>query len=152
MNILVNDATPTQLNWMVLACQKAELDCTLIPVNEIPDYSGDCNFGFPIICEQGIDTRQIKDSSFEIIDVRHYNKDKGDVIEFMNVYNREMVRRPKPAHPLQGKWMAKKSNGTGSTVLWSKKDCLSDTLLIAAMRCYVISVMGETVDIPEHVC
>jgi hypothetical protein len=85
-----------------------------------------------------------------VLELRHYNEALGDVKEFLPSFKREMVRRPTKPHKLDGLWVARISRGTGQTILWNKTDNLSPTPLIAAMRCYVASKLGDTVEIPEE--
>ncbi len=111
--------------------------------------------GGPIIEREGIDTRKLIAQKFH----RYEYSDKrlselGGVVEVRHSPRgplRWLVTPCKP-HPLDGKFLARKSDGTGSTVMWSKEDYLSDTALIAAMRCFVASKLGDEVDIPEELC
>lgn len=60
-------------------------------------------------------------------------------------------------HPLDGQWLAAYDHGnTGTMVHWVKREdwkrhyLAGPTPLIAAMRCFVASRLGNTVDVPEE--
>jgi hypothetical protein len=63
----------------------------------------------------------------------------------------------KPGHNMDGKWLAAYDhNNTGTMVHWVKRTTwhrhysVGDTALVAAMRCYVASKLGDEVDVPEE--
>ena len=63
----------------------------------------------------------------------------------------------KDGHPLNGQWLAMYDRGnTGSMVQWSDKFWFprhylkGPTPLVAAMRCYVASKLGDEVEIPNE--
>lgn len=63
----------------------------------------------------------------------------------------------KDGHPLHGQWLAMYNAGnTGSMVQWVKRQdwhqhyLCGPTPLIAAMRCFVASKLGDEVDVPDE--
>ena len=75
------------------------------------------------------------------------------------VEREQILLRPirKDGHKFDGQWLAKYDCGnTGSMVQWVDKYCVprsyrsGPTPLIAAMRCYVASKLGDCVEIPEE--
>lgn len=149
VKVLVSELSKKALDWMVAKCED-EIPATLDTNSmEWKHYSFLWEHGGPIIDREGIDLRQVKPSKFEVIEVRHFDESRGDVIEYMPSFNRDMVKRQKPPHPLDGKWMAKPSCGSDTLVKWNKTNNLSNTALEAAMRCYVEIKFGDAVEIPS---
>jgi hypothetical protein len=146
------DLTGNALDWAVAQCE-GRTGQYWMNDSVWGNYSPSTRWalGGEIIEREGIDTRQIKCAPYQILEVRQYSPvAKGDVLEYLKGFNREMVKRPQ-THPLNGMWMARMSEGTGSSVFWRKADNLSPTPLIAAMRCYVASKMGDEIEIPADV-
>lgn len=63
----------------------------------------------------------------------------------------------KQGHGMDGKWLAMyDGTNTGSIVRWTKREDFiryywtGDTPLIAAMRCFVGSKLGDTIEIPDE--
>lgn len=78
----------------------------------------------------------------------------GPIIEREGIQLRSIR---KEGHSLDGHWLSKKAdNNTGTMVQWVKRLDWHDhyfqgpTPLIAAMRCYVTSKLGDEVDMPEE--
>lgn len=78
----------------------------------------------------------------------------GPIVEREGIYLRA-VRYG--GHPMNGQWLAQESDSnTGTMVQWVKREdwrrhyYAGPTLLIAAMRCYVASKLGDEIDIPEE--
>lgn len=114
-------------------------------------YSSNWAAAGPIIEREGIDLRQIKKTPYWIYDIRHFDPNQGDEIVRPQGYNGDMVRRPKPPSKYQGMWLARMANSSDAMVSWNlEKHFLSPTPLIAAMRCYVASRLGEEVVIPQE--
>jgi len=80
----------------------------------------------------------------------------GPIIEQEGI-NVRAIR--KEDHALNGQWLAAYDHGnTGTLVQWVKRTDFpkhyfpGSTPLIAAMRCYVASKLGDEIDIPDDVC
>lgn len=115
-------------------------------------YSTNWSAAGPIIEREGIDLRQIKRKSYSTFDIRHFNPSLGDEIVWLPGFNRDMVRRPLPPSKYQGMWLARIANSSDAMIKWDlEKNFLSPTPLIAAMRCYVASRLGEEFEIPQEV-
>lgn len=78
----------------------------------------------------------------------------GPIIEREGIQLRSIRRE---GHALNGHWLAMKADGnTGSMVQWVKRTDWRNhffegqTPLIAAMRCYVNSKLGEYVEVPDE--
>jgi len=83
------------------------------------------------------------------------DREQGGLIIEKEGINVRAIR--KEGHSLHGQWLAAYDHGnTGTMVQWVKRTDFprhyfsGPTLLIAAMRCYVASKLGEEVDIPEE--
>jgi hypothetical protein len=77
----------------------------------------------------------------------------GPIIEREGLYLRAVRRE---GHPLDGLWLAApSSDNTGTIVQWVKRKewkghySTGPTVLIAAMRCYVASALGDEIELPE---
>lgn len=160
MKLLIKDLINGALDWAVAQCDKVEIvfdedSKGYYPVtysHAIGDFyhpSTNPKQGLEIIERIGISTRQIKRRPFSIMEARHFDAEKGDVIEYMADYKREMLKRPIPPTLLDNKWLAQICYHPDTRITWSKTDFPSDTLLISAMRCYVASVLGNEVEIPK---
>lgn len=132
MKVRTDELTGIALDWAVAKCEKAEIqyrpDGELYiawaynPANK--RYSTNWLEGGLIIEREGIHLRSVRSEG----------------------------------HILNNSWLAKKANGnTGQTEHWYKTLFKSQiamwygqTPLIAAMRCYVASKLGDEVDIPEE--
>lgn len=113
--------------------------------------SGNWLDGGPIVDREGIDTRQIKRPLHRLIELRHFCAERGDAIVRPPGWNRDMVRRPITPSSIQGQWLARLADSSGTTTRWSlDTDFLGPTLLVAAMRCYVASKMGREVEVANH--
>jgi len=108
------------------------------------------NDAWPIIESEGISIRKIVTPPFAVFEKRHYDASKGDEIFRPDGFNRDMVRRPNPPHKHEGWWLAKMPIGTGSNDSWRLEHSLSPTSLIAGMRCYVATELGDEVDVPDE--
>jgi hypothetical protein len=74
----------------------------------------------------------------------------GPIIEQNDISFRKYHRPDSPAH---GTYYAKVCRESGALIQWSKKlDSTGPTPLIAAMRCYVKSKLGDEIEIPEELC
>jgi hypothetical protein len=72
----------------------------------------------------------------------------GPIIEREDISFRKYHNPKSEAH---GTYYAKVCRESGSMVHWSKRrDSTGPTPLIAAMRCYVASKLGDEVDVPEE--
>ena len=78
----------------------------------------------------------------------------GPIIEREGISLRPIVR---PGHALHGQFLAAIDHGnTGTMVQWVKRESFSrhywkgPAALIAAMRCFVASKLGDEVDVPEE--
>ena len=111
--------------------------------------------GGPIISLRGIQIRQLLQREYSLLEYNERN------LQRLSGYSFTVVARPlkigpgrylkvenKP-HPLHGVWLAKREKSTSEKVCWSLSDFPSPTPLVAAMRCYVASEIGEEVDIPD---
>lgn len=120
--------------------------------NEYPAtrYSADPAQAWPIIEREGISIRKIVTPPFAVFATRHYDASKGDEIFRPNDYNHDMVRRLNPPHKYEGWWLAKMPIGTGSNDSWSTEHFLSPTSLVATMRCFVASKLGQEIEVPAN--
>ncbi|WP_292802614.1 phage protein NinX family protein [Methylotenera sp.] len=164
MKVNTKDLTGMALDWFVLVCEGAtnlrlkdnhivyDLD---FDGDLVTDYLANCNpssdwgVAGPIVTRIGIDIRQLKADKSMLIDKRHFDESLGDVLETVSPSGLQMVRRPKPPHPLDGRFLARPSKGTGEMVRWDKSDFLSDEPLVAAMRCYVANTLGCELELPD---
>lgn len=78
----------------------------------------------------------------------------GPIVEREGIYLRAIR---KEGHKLNGTWLAQPSDtNTGSMVQWVRRNYWPNhywsgpTPLIAAMRCYVASKLGDEVEIPDE--
>jgi hypothetical protein len=78
----------------------------------------------------------------------------GPIIEREGI-NIRTIR--KEGHAMHGEWLAAYDHGnTGTTVQWVKRECWpkhywkSPSILVAAMRCYVASKLGDEIEIPDE--
>ncbi|MGP1715631.1 MAG: hypothetical protein ACTS9Y_00500 [Methylophilus sp.] len=101
-----------------------------------------------IISRVGIDVHQHKKRPYSIIEKRHFDATKGDSVEYMKGFNREMVKRPHVPGKYDNKWFARLSVDHGPFG-WQEQHFMSDDLKLSAMRCYAHSVHGEKVSIPS---
>ena len=109
--------------------------------------------GGQLINHIGIDVRQYKMCTHQILNARHYDAKKGDLIVFDEIYKREMVHRPNimPEHHLQ--WYAKEPE-SGSMIQWVTRknhmNCVrGNTFLVAGMRWLVIKFLGDNIEVPK---
>lgn len=164
MKVNTEGLTGLALDWFVLACEGATnlrlSDNYVVYEMEfdgdtVTDYLANCSpssdwsVGGPIITRIGIDIRQMKADKSILLDKRHFDASLGDVLETVSPSGLQMVRRPKPPHPLDGKFLARISKGTGEMVRWDTTDFLSDEPLVAAMRCYVANTLGYELELPD---
>lgn len=121
MKIKTSEATPRQLNWLVATCEGWEPRCTYIPW----DNSIQVTRWIPAL-DGGEGGRHIK-----LLPSTDWAQG-GPIIERerIDVYFQ---------HDLQ--WCA--ANQTGF-------DCVGKSPLIATMRCYVASKLGDEAEIPEE--
>ena len=101
-----------------------------------------------IMSRVGIDVHQHKPPPYSIIEKRHFDDSKGDILEYLESFKREMVKRPHVPGKHDNKWFARMSvehNPFG----WQEKHFMSDDLTLSAMRCFAHSVHGDTVAIPK---
>lgn len=157
--VKVAELTGAALDWAVAL---AEGEAVKILTGEVYFDGGQFSYGMyspsrnyamgcSIIEKVGISTRKIVPAAYELIEGRHFDADKGDVIEFLSSFKREMIKRPIKPELSHNKWMAKIEQSTSSTVDWSiKRDFLSDDMLTAAIRCYV-SVKLRRFEVEIHV-
>lgn len=117
---------------------------------DIPPYSTDWAQGGPIIERVGIDLRQIKSRPFSLYEYRHIDRHPDAEVVAANYAfgpGRMIKVRNTPAKN-EGRGLARMSVNH-SPFGWSEKDFISDTVLAAAMRCYVASRMGDEIDVPD---
>ena len=95
---------------------------------ESVNYSTNWAAGGPVIERYGIDIRQLKWPG-EIPDIELHETE----------------------NPNDGKWLAKRAWTSEDVITWRRSDFMSDTPLIAAMRCFVFGRRGDSVDIPDAV-
>jgi hypothetical protein len=106
--------------------------------------------GGQLIDKIGIDVRKYTQPDYTTLDARHFDPSKGDKLEYLDRFKREMVRRPVEKNHLHGKWLAG-SPSADSSPRWSKSTNTSgDTFLIAAMRWHVLCQLGEKVEVPAE--
>lgn len=133
--IKVSEASGAVLDWLVAKCEGIKLtpygNIEYVVdhlTSEFTPYNPSTNpaQGWPIIDREGINLRSIR----------------------------------KPGHSMDGLWLAKWSDSdTGETVRWYKcqfgdkgqlRRWQGPTSLVAAMRSYAASKLGETVEVPEE--
>lgn len=152
------------LDWAVAQCEKRPVSIqgngvfyrvsALTPdmdgsyIETIVPYDPSTNplLAFEIITREGIATRQYRKSDFEILEPRHFDASRGDVIRAH--FGRDMVFRPIDQGGDECFWYARRSDANRITH-WRKDDYRSPTLLVAAMRFYVSTIYGRSVAIPE---
>ena len=123
--IKIGEATPIQLDWLVAKCEGHNF------VHGAYEYST-------------IDER-VWASGISPVE-RRYSTDLsqgGPIIEREKVD----IHAPRPAWPY---WKAYKPEWNGGSGKFEKDAQYGPSLLIAAMRCFVCSRLGETVEIPEE--
>ena len=157
MKIKTSELTRAALNWVVASIEWPNDSGILNPelvdkqsVNEEYPFGEHWSLAGPIIGREGIDTRQLKQQLFQILELRYFDTNQGDEVYRPEGWKRDMVRRKRIPHLLHGKWLAKISKGTDGIVHWSKDDFLSDSLLEAAMRCFIANKIGDEVEVPNH--
>lgn len=127
MKIKISEATPHQLDWLVAKCEGLHPPSRLTTAGQkfsrLHAYSIDPAQSVPIIEREGI------------------------LVRFIRC----------PGHPLHGKCLAMyDGTNTGTMVQWVKRESWhrhyfeGPTMLIAAMRCFVASRLGEEVKVPEE--
>lgn len=105
---------------------------------------------WPIIDREGIDIHQIKRHPFasysysERVAARYPD---GEIWTTPNGVR--FVRVPVKPGPNTGKWLARMSVDH-HMFGWKPEDFMSDTSLIAAMRCWVGSKFGEYIEVPAE--
>jgi hypothetical protein len=167
--VKVQDLSGAQLDWAVAKCECLPIvydpmgfksgseagywiwDETTGKMTKIGrgyNPSTDWSQAGPILEREGIDLHQNKHSPFH-----HYGYSESNVSRYPDgeicttPNGTKYVKVPRKAGPNEGKWVARMSvdhNLFG----WKQKDFMSDTPLIAAMRCYVASKFGEFIEIP----
>ena len=131
MRIKTSELTGAALDWAVAKCENADWsdeDC-LVNVTTFDDYTGTiCNYstdwaqGGPIIERENITVRP----------VFHAERTEGG----SDIYR-------------QDGWSA---HMTPKAFWVTPRAFAGSTPLIAAMRCYVASKLGDEVDVPEELC
>lgn len=160
MKIKVSELIGPALDWAVAKCESLvappcdksyweSMFYEWSKYSDCLDYSTNWEKAGLIIDREGIDLRQLKQSTHETMEMRHFDESKGDEVYRPPGWKRDMVRRPLPPHPMHAKWLARRSRGTDAIVNWSKTDFLSDTFLIAAMRCFVHGKLGDEIEVPD---
>jgi hypothetical protein len=78
----------------------------------------------------------------------------GPIIEREGILLRPIRKQ---GHGMDGKWLAMyDGTNTGSITQWVKREdflrhyLMGDTPLIAAMRCYVTSKLGDNIELPKE--
>lgn len=139
ITVTVSEATPIQLNWLVAECEKR-------PFNDRTKREGHWFYQ----SEGGTVWYLSKDFAFEV-DAEYYNpatdwSEGGPIIEREGI-TVQAARWVGPTHEVL-EWMSRKLGRYDSDYF---KGCWhGDTPLIAAMRCYVASKLGDEVDVPEE--
>ena len=134
MKIKTSELTGPALDWAVSKCEGVSMQSFLWAENQrsldghahFYNYSTNSLSGFEIIEREGINLRSIR----------------------------------KPGHSMGGLWLASPANqNTGQMVQWveflfgnkrRRGFWRGETPLIAAMRCYVASKLGDEIEIPEE--
>ncbi len=127
--IKVSEAEGAALDWLVASIEypnDTEVKEPELAMPESYDFSSNWGEGGPIVDREGISLRAIR----------------------------------KPGHSFDGLWLAIPADtNTGETVRWHERQHGSTgalrrwqgpTALIAAMRCFVASKLGETAKVPEE--
>ena len=122
MKIKVSEASGPVLDWMVAKCEGLATNDYGEVLERQPRYSTNWAQGGPIIEREGILLRPLR----------------------------------RPGHSMDGQWLAMfDGENTGTMVQWVKRTdwhrhyWSGDTPLIAAMRCFVSSKLGDEVETPE---
>ncbi len=116
-------------------------------------YSRDFALAGPIILREGIDLHQHKHRPYITSDynARTAARAGAQVIgRALLVGPGRAVREPRVLGPNEGKWFARlaiDSNPFG----WTVNDCMSDTPMLAAMRCHAKSVLGDYAEVDDDV-
>jgi hypothetical protein len=103
-----------------------------------------------IIEREGIDIHQVKHHAFHTYAYSETTKARyphGEVSATPN--GTRFIKVPRTPGPNDGKWTARRSVDH-HPFGWKKEDFMSDTALIAAMRCYVSSKLGDFVEVPAE--
>lgn len=157
MKIKTSDLIGPALDWAVAKCEYDDLAAANIQwpqyAKHYPTISPSTIWaqGGPIIEREGIDTHKIKRHDYGRYE---YNDERaakpGAIVEArpLLVGPGRWVLLPNKKGPNDGKWIARMSTKTG-VFGWSPDDFMSDTPLIAAMRCHVANKLGDVVDIPD---
>lgn len=163
MKVKTLEANTVLLDWAVAVCEKADYGLYLrdghlrFPASQFTDDNDICSYlnnadaCLTIIMREGIDTRQYKRPIHELLDTRHFDKDKGDVLEYVPAFKREMVKRLAKPSEYQGYWFARYADSSNATVRWNPTDCASPTLPLAALRCYVLKNLGPELEVPPFI-
>lgn len=144
MKVKTSEATGPALNWAVASA--------------LGDTQAVFRFPNGTPCEAVILDRGVP-YDMRIGNVFHPSTDwaqGGPIIEREGISLRPIRR---PGHELDGQCLAAIDHGnTGTLVQWVKRETFSQhywkgpTALIAAMRCFVASRLGDEVDVPEELC
>ena len=107
------------------------------PKGEVFDYLTDFSLAMPILIRVGIDTRQIRTATREVLEIRHYEESKGDKIEYFPSFKRDMVIRPIKPGPHNGMFISKPSCSDSDPRYHIKHDFLGETYLESAFKCMI---------------
>jgi len=144
------ELTGTALDWAVAKCEGFTPHAAAsIVIMESYRPSTDWAQAGQIIEREGIDIHQIKTRPYALYENSQRNRERfpdGEAVKWGATIR---WRVPNPPAKNEGKWlasMAVDSHPFG----WKTSDFLSSTPLVAAMRCYVASKLGDDVEIPEE--
>lgn len=162
--IKVAEATPIQLNWLVATCLNLGVyvptyaDTPWLAIHNAtgvyrcPDFTADWLQGGKIIDCEGIDLHQIKRRPFELYE---YTAQRAALPGAEVVARHSLrgparwVRVPRKKGVNEGMWLARMSVDN-HPFGWKPSDFMSPTALMAAMRCYVASKLGDEVEVPKE--
>lgn len=156
----VSELSGIALNWAVAQAEilRMESDGEYVKnwwkeqQNESPDdFVSDWAIVGEIIEREGIAIRKLTAAKHTLLECRHYDASKGDIIKFNEFRKKDMVVRPCKPHPLEGMWLATCKQTTDILMQWNKDDNISRNPRTAALRCYVSLKLGASVDVPESI-
>jgi hypothetical protein len=103
-----------------------------------------------IIDREGIDIHQVKKRPFQTFAYSESTKARYPEGEISATPSgARFIRVPRTPGPNDGKWTARMSVDH-HPFGWKKDDFMSETALKAAMRCYVASKLGDSLEVPAE--
>jgi hypothetical protein len=145
--IKVSEATGAALDWLVAQCEG------YVDANDPSEHTDEdealCYHNWCLMRDPGVAAKWLVDLAYST----NWSQG-GPIIEREGILLRPIRR---PGHALDGQCLAMyDGSNTGSMVQWIKRTdwprryLEGPTPLVAAMRCYVASRLGETVEVPEE--